>query len=158
LPGVVNSLPSHGVGARNQPQAAGPVLRQALLKRHARAREIEGEVLGLLERFRLDVLPLGTAGRLLMSGEVEEVLPLDDAELLDEARPIGSAGRFHLDAAKLSARHDGQVQAALKGGAFGLVILGGAHDLSESVRRQASAPCDYLRVTTTRYREFAGEE
>jgi hypothetical protein len=39
-----------------------------------------------------------------------------------------------------------------------LVILGGAHDLTESVRRNAGAPCEYLRVTTERYREFAGEE
>jgi hypothetical protein len=43
-----------------------------------------------------------------------------DAKLLDEASPIDPAGRFRLDAAKLSARHDGQVQAALKGGPFAL--------------------------------------
>jgi hypothetical protein len=90
-------------------------------ERHAKAKAIEGEVLALLDRFRLDVLPLGTAGRLLMSGDVEEVLPLDDAKLLDEAKPIDPAGRFHLDPAKLSARHDGQVKAVLKAGAFALV-------------------------------------
>jgi hypothetical protein len=65
------------------------------------------------------------------------VLALDDARLLDEAKPIDPAGRFRLDAAKLSARHAGQVQAALKGGAFALIILGGAHDLTESVRRHS---------------------
>ena len=74
-----------------------------------------------------------------------------------EARPIGPDGRFHLHLAKLSARHDGQVQAALKDGPFALVILGGAHDLSESVRRHGGS-CEYLRVTTRRYRELAGEE
>jgi hypothetical protein len=57
----------------------------------------------------------------------------------------------------LSARHDAQVRAALKDGAFALVILGGAHDLTESVRRHGG-PCEYLRMTTERYREFAGEE
>jgi hypothetical protein len=40
---------------------------------------------------------------------------------------------------------------------FALVILGGAHDLTESVRRHGGS-CEYLRVTTTRYREVAGEE
>jgi hypothetical protein len=54
------------------------------------------------------VLPLGTAGRLHLSGDIEEALPLYDAKLLDEARPID--------------------------------------------------PTEYLRVTTTRYREFAEEE
>jgi hypothetical protein len=62
-----------------------------------------------------------------MSAEVEEVLPLSDAKLLGEAKPIVSAGRFHPDAARLLARHRGQVQAALPGGAFALIILGGAH-------------------------------
>jgi hypothetical protein len=125
--------------------------------RHAKGKEVAKEVLGLLERFQLDVLPLGTAGRLLMSGDIEEVLPLDDAKLLEDAKPIGPDGRYRLDPAKLSARHDGQVQTALKGGPFALVILGGAHDLSESVRRHGGS-CEYLRVTTERYREFAGEE
>jgi hypothetical protein len=85
-------------------------------------------------------------------------LPLDDARLLEEAKPIDPAGRFCLDPAKLSARHDGQAKAALKGGAFALVMLGGAHDLTESVRRHAGGLCEYLRVTTRGYQEFAGEE
>jgi hypothetical protein len=110
-------------------------------ERHAKAKEITKEVLGLLEGFQLDVLPLGTAGRLLLSGDVEEVLPLDDARLLDEAKPIDLAGRFRLDPAKLSARHDGQVRAALKRGAFALVILGGAHDLTESLRGTYGGNC-----------------
>jgi hypothetical protein len=50
------------------------------------------------------------------------------------------------------------VQAALKDGAFALVILGAAHDLSESVRRCLGALCEYLRVTTERYRQFAEED
>jgi hypothetical protein len=111
----------------------------------------------LLERHRLDVLPLGTAGRLLMSGDIEEVLALDDAKVLEEARLLGPDGRFHLDAAKLSARHGAQVQGALKGNAFALVLLGEAHDLSQSVR-QHSGSCVYVRVTSRGYPGVAGEE
>jgi hypothetical protein len=127
-------------------------------ERHAKAKEIAREVLGLLDRFQLDVLPLGTAGWLLMFGEVEEVLALDDAKLLEEAKPIDPAGRYHLDAAKLSARHGGQVRAALKDGAFALVLLVGAHDLTDNVRRYAGGLCEYLRVTTRGYQEFPREE
>jgi hypothetical protein len=81
---------------REQLQDVQSVLQgaQERTARHAKAKEIEGEVLGLLERFRLDVLPFGTAGRLLMSGDIEEVLALDDAKLLDEAKPIRPARRL----------------------------------------------------------------
>jgi hypothetical protein len=50
------------------------------------------------------------------------------------------------------------VEAALKGGPFVLVILGGAHDLTQSRRRRAGGSCENLRVTNERYREFAAEE
>jgi hypothetical protein len=76
------------------------------------------------------------------------LLPLDDAKLLEEAKSIDPAGRFRLDPAKLSARHNGQVQAALQDGAFALGILGGAHDLTDSVRRYADGLCEYVRVTS----------
>jgi hypothetical protein len=50
------------------------------------------------------------------------------------------------------------VKAALKGGAFALVILGGAHALSDDVRRYASGLCEYVRVTSRGYQGFAGEQ
>jgi hypothetical protein len=147
-------------GLYEQPQNVHESLQEAKegTERHAKAKEVAKEVLGLLERFQLDVLPLGTAGRLLMSGDVEEVLPLDDAKLLEEAKPIGPDGRYHLDPPKLAARHDGQVQAALKGNAFALIILGGSHDLTDSLRGAYGGTCEWLRITTMRYREFAEEE
>jgi hypothetical protein len=147
-------------GLYEQLQDVHEILQEAKegTERHAKAKEVAKEVLGLLERFQDDVLPWGTAGRLLMSGDVEEVLPLDDANLLDEAKPIDPAGRFRLDPAKLSARHDGQVQAALKDGVFALVVLGGAHDLTDNVRRYASGRCESVRVTSRGHQGFAGEE
>jgi hypothetical protein len=44
------------------------------------------------------------------------------------------------------------VRAAMKEGGTALVILGGRHDLSESVRRAGG--CEYIRVTTRRFQEF----
>src|SRR5262249_14644377 len=100
--------------------AAGPALReqreeaQRLLKgmakagkqeseRYAKALALEKAALALLAEHRLDVLRLGAPGRLLAGREVEEVLPLDDARLLDAAKP---GGRGEVEAGKLEARHD----------------------------------------------------
>lgn len=47
-----------------------------------------------------------------------------------------------------------QVELALENGPFTLLILGGAHDLSASVKRLPGADCEYLRVTMARYQEY----
>jgi len=49
------------------------------------------------------------------------------------------------------------VKNLLKGGSFGLMILGGDHDLSENVRRLGDGRCEYVRVTMKRYRDVAGD-
>jgi hypothetical protein len=45
-----------------------------------------------------------------------------------------------------------------EGVTFALIILGGAHDLTASLRGAYGGTCEYLRITTTGYRELAGEE
>jgi hypothetical protein len=55
----------------------------------------------------------------------------------------------------LQARQDAMVRAALEGGPVAVLVLGGAHDLSGAVRQLAPGDCEYLRVTTARYAEFA---
>jgi hypothetical protein len=152
--------------------AAGPALREQreearqLLKgmaeagkgkseQYAKALALEKEALALLVEHRLDVLRFGAPGRLLAAQEVEEVLPLDDARLLDAAKPVG---RGEVEPGKLEARHDAQVKAALASGPCSLLVLGGGHDLSSSVRRLGGGATEYVRVTTRRYREFAGQD
>ena len=71
--------------------------------------------------------------------------------------PVTADGQVRFDALKIKARHDAIVKNVLKEGAFGLVILGGDHDLSENVRRLGEGKCEYVRVTTKRFRETAGE-
>lgn len=63
------------------------------------------------------------------------MLPLDDADLLEQANPITPDGKVKLDPARLLARQDAHVKAVLDKRAFGLVVLGGSHDLSDNVRR-----------------------
>jgi hypothetical protein len=39
-----------------------------------------------------------------------------------------------------------------------ILVLGSSHDLSAQVKRLGGGRCDYVRVTTTRYREADGED
>ena len=94
---------------------------------------------------------------LTLSGEIEEVLPLDDANLLEKAKPISPDGQVKVDQDRFTARHDAQVKAVLAHGPFALIVLGGGHDLAESVRRLSGGSCEYLRITTRRYGEVARE-
>src|SRR4051812_4965443 len=110
------------------------------------------------DRSGRDVLRLGAPGRLLAAREIEAVLPLDDAGLLDAAKPALRGGQAQVEPGKREARHDAQVRAALASGPCSLLVLGGGHDLSASVRRLGGWAAEYLRVTTRRYREFAGRD
>src|SRR5262245_13333583 len=110
----------------------------------------------MLAQHRLDMLEWGAAVRLLAAGELAEVLPLDDAKLLEAARPIGADGRRKLDAAKVAQREDAMVRSALAKDAVAVLILGGSHDLTGSVQRVAGPACEYLRVTVSCYTGIAG--
>jgi hypothetical protein len=105
--------------------------------------------------FRERYLEAGAVGRLLVSGELQEVLPLDEAGALDAARPVTPDGLVRIDPAKVEARHDAQVKAALATGPVPLIVLGGAHDLRDAVLRLGGGRVEYLRVRTARNREFA---
>jgi hypothetical protein len=123
--------------------------------RHDPAKKIEAEITAMIDQHHLRLLELGAPGRLLIAGEIEEVLPLDDAGLLESAKPMTPEGKIRLDPEKLKARRDAQVKGVLNKGGFGLIVLGGSHDLSENVRRLGQGRSDYLRVTTRRFKEFS---
>jgi hypothetical protein len=55
---------------------------------------------------------------------------------------------------EVAAREDAQVKAVLAKGNFGLIVLGGSHDLSDSVRQLGQGQCDYIRATR-RFKEFS---
>jgi hypothetical protein len=120
--------------------------------RLARAREAEQELTALLAAQRLELLDLGAAGRLLAEGGLADVLPLDDAALLEASRPIAAGGKANLGGPEQRAREDAMVRTALSHGPVALVILGGGHDLTGGVRRVA-ADAEYVRVTVGGYPE-----
>ena len=78
---------------------------------------------GRLDQHDLRPLEYGAAGRLLVAGEIEDVLPLDDADLLDKVKPITPSG-VKFDPEKLKARQDAQVRAVLDKSGFDLIVLG----------------------------------
>jgi hypothetical protein len=125
--------------------------------RHAKALALALEIAGMLEQHRLAMLEIGAAGRLLVSGELEEVLPLDDAELLDAAGPVLANGKLAFDPLKVAARQDAMVQRALAKDHAAVIVLGGSHDLTDSVRGVVGEGCEYIRVTGHAFREYAGE-
>ncbi|MBY0514855.1 MAG: hypothetical protein K2P78_13190 [Gemmataceae bacterium] len=122
---------------------------------HGAVKKIEAEVCGLIDDFRLQLLELGAPGRLLIAGEIDDVLPLDDADLLDRAKPVTPEGKVRIDMEKVKARNDAQVKAVMEKGGVGLIVLGGAHDLSDSVRRLGQGRCEYVRVTTKQFQKIA---
>lgn len=67
-------------------------------------------------------------------------------------------GDVTLDADKIEARQDALLRKLIENDAFVLVILGGAHDLSDNVARLSDGACDYVRVTTRSVRCFAPRE
>ncbi len=132
-----------------------PKLRKQLEEaRELKADKIEQQALDMLDEHGVRLLQIGAAGRLLLAGEIEEVMPLENSVLYDNADPI-TGNKIRFDRDRVKAREDAQVKAVLDNGPFGLVILGGSHDLSESVSRLSHGRCEYIQVTTNRFREFA---
>lgn len=97
---------------------------------------------------REDLLQLGAPGRLLMTGELDAVLPADDAKLLDAADPV-KEGKIEFNAEAARAREDGMVRFLLKQ-KEAVVVMGGAHDLGDKL----PAGVEYVRVKTREYKRI----
>jgi hypothetical protein len=53
------------------------------------------------------------AARLLITGQLEVVLPHEEAEALEKAKPVTPGGGVKLDSVKVESRHDAQVEQAM---------------------------------------------
>jgi hypothetical protein len=85
------------------------------------------------------------------------VLPLDDAELFDAAGPDLANGKLAFDPLKVAARQDAMVQRALATAHVAVIVLGGSHDLTDSVRGIVGEGCEYIRVTGHAFGGYSGE-
>jgi hypothetical protein len=102
----------------------------------AKVLSIDRDIDEMVRGHRRQLLEYGASGELAVAGEIE-VLPLDDEERLASAKPVSPDGKVRAELAKLEARHDAQVKAALASGPCAFIILGGGHDLASSVRLKA---------------------
>lgn len=101
---------------------------------------------------REDTLQLGAPGAMLTAGELDAVLPGDDAELHRAADPV-KAGNLEFDEAANKAREDA-IAKLLLAQKESFIILGGEHDLSDNL----PATVEYVRVTLEAYKRAAGHE
>ncbi len=111
----------------------------------------------LEKQYRRDLLRLGAAGQLVLSGELEGVLPLEDEKAHQAAKPIADNGGVSFDQEKIEARQDGQAHLLLEGGPFSTIILGGAHDLSDNLDRLSEGKAEYIRVEVEEWRKATGQ-
>lgn len=102
---------------------------------------------------RSDLLHLGAAGRLMLSREIEGVLSLEDADAYAASNPVSHDGAVVLDKRTMEAREDAQARLLLDSGPVAVVILGGAHDLSDNLERIAPGKAKYIRVEVKAWKE-----
>ena len=58
----------------------------------------------------------------------------------------------------IEARQDARVRTLLNAGASAFVILGGAHDLYDTLARLSDGGCEYILMTTRGHRRAALEQ
>ena len=92
------------------------------------------------------ILQHGAAGKLYRDGKLKEVLPLDDEAAMQAANPVKD-GKVKIDKTANEKREDAMVLNLLTRKGIVVVILGGAHDLTDNLRGKAA----YLRVKTKAY-------
>jgi len=110
----------------------------------------------VIKEHRTEMLRIGAAGQLHVLGELEAILPLDDLDAYRAANPLRDGGQIVLDQDAIEAREDAQVRILLRGNRVSVILLGGAHDLADNVRRLAEGKVELLVVETQGYRLAAG--
>jgi hypothetical protein len=90
---------------------------------------LEVQVSDLLTDILPPLLDFGAAGRLLLSGELDRVLPLEDAVAMRAANPVKN-GRIAPDAARIGARRTAMVKNLFDRGNVGVIVLGDSHSVT----------------------------
>jgi HEAT repeats len=99
-----------------------------------------------LQAFNQHRAEVGTAGKLLGMGLLDEVLPAENLNALLAAMPEIVDGRLTFNKGAYDAREDVVVKNLLKKGNFAFVIFGAAHDLTDAIKR-VRKDCEYVRIT-----------
>ncbi|WP_417398212.1 hypothetical protein [Gimesia chilikensis] len=105
---------------------------------------------------QLDLLHVGAAPRLVMSGELKTVLPAEDSKTMEAANPVNPDGSVVYDLKAAISREDAIARNLLKADGIVVIILGGGHDLTDNIKR-AGGRCKYERVTVPKYLDIVEE-
>ena len=90
---------------------------------------------------------------MLLSDELQAVLPAEDADRLEKANPVGLGGKVEFDAEADDRREDAIVRSMLAGDRVAVIVLGGDHELAKNVRLAAHGSCQYVRIESKEYRK-----
>lgn len=112
----------------------------------------------LKEQYRRDCLQMGAAAQLLISNELNSVLPLENAEAFEAANPIGKDGKFHFDEKAEEKREDEMVKILMRGQGIKVIVLGGGHDLTDNLERMKVDAVLYIRVSGKQYQKVVSED
>ncbi len=108
----------------------------------------------ILTSHRHEMLRIGAVGRLMIAGELKTVVPLEEFQSYQNANPLTQGGSLQFNRAAMEKREDAQVQRLMQDD-VSVVVLGGAHDLSNNLRRLAPGSCRYMTVATRSYARFS---
>jgi len=108
----------------------------------------------LKEQYRRDFLQMGAAAQLMISNELNSMLPLENAEAFEKANPVGKDGKVRFDEAAEEKREDEMVKILLKGKGIKVIILGGGHDLTDNLKRMKLGSVLYVRVRSKEFQRI----
>ena len=85
---------------RTQLEETRKLVEGATGDKKEKAEAIQSQLVTMLDEHKHRLLEMGAAGRLLISGELEDVLPLEDADAMQKAKPISPSGGVEVRSAE----------------------------------------------------------
>lgn len=128
-------IKEHGLSHVYAEGLTKPMSQMAWVQHLKTPRKPSDDVFGrfMAEQRRRDLLAIGAAGRLYLSGALEDVLPCETEEMLKKADPVRD-GKLVLDEKEIEEREAAIVERLLKANTrVVLIVLGAGHDLSDNV-------------------------
>lgn len=87
---------------------------------------------------KIDLMELGAAGRLVVSGELETILPAEKSWAFDAANPLLVNGAIKFDKFADERREDEIVRNLMRADGVAVIVLGSDHDLTDNLKRWRS--------------------
>lgn len=104
-----------------------------------------------IQRVSSDFVELGAAGRLIVSGELQTLLPAEESTAYEASNPANSGGplefakKIEFDKNANERREDAIVRNLLKAEGTAVILLGKDHNLRDNLNR-LGASCKYIKT------------